>query len=381
MKKTILTLIISLLLFAPVYADSMQKVRVIKFDKSSNDLIIEQNSGERLLIQHNRVCNSMSTEWPINLIWKNDELTQLKIAYNEICDVYNWGPYSDTVKIYSRTRNTNPLIKEHIAELEWNNKIYEIDYGDGCEDLRNVVGKNAYIYTPKEGSLNNATLYLPSNRGQCKLNSTEFVEELEVPESVQSSPITNLQFKAENNESFFVWDEDTSDKKWIFLIAYSKYKLDPDDYHYRQMPNLRFAVKNSYTAKRLVNNQKYYFYLSARDHLGNIAPWQEVEVTPILTRNVLENNIESEEFEVEIAEETDDYYLLSWPDKSENSKRYMINFYINGKRKFMKIIPGDQHTYKIEKLPENEGVGYRFTVRSIATSPYGARYSDGIYWK
>ncbi len=380
MKKTILTLFIVTLLITPVYADSTERVRVIKFDKEAHDLVVEQQSGKRLLIQHNRLCSTMSTEFPVNLIWTDDTITQLKVAYNEICKVYNTGQYSDYVTIVSRTRSMNPLIKDHEAEIEWRGKKYEVSYGDGCENIRDFVGRGAYIYTP-QGSLSGATLYLPSNRGQCTLNSTEFVETVEVPENIETSPIKNLQHRDENNSAFFIWDEDISDSNWLYLIAHSKYQLDPSDYHWRQMPNLRFSTKNSYTATRLANNQKYYFYLSARDNLGNVAPWVEVEVTPVLTRFVYKNNIDVESFEIEIAEETDDYYLLTWPDKSEASSRYLIQFFVNGNRKLLKIIPGDQNTFEVKKEPAYEGGGFRLTVRSIPLNRFGARFNDGIFWE
>ena len=380
MKKTILTLIIVTLLIAPVYADSTEKVRVIKFDKETHDLVIEQRSGDRLLIQHNRLCSTMSTEFPVDLIWADGKMTKLKIAYNEICNVDNWGKYSDDVIIASRTRSMNPLVKDHEAEIEWRGKVYDVDYGEGCEDIRDFVGRGAYIYTPR-ASLSGATLYLPSNRGQCTLNSTEYVETVEIPNNVESSPVTNLLHRDENNSAFFIWDKDTSDSNWLYLIAHSKYQLDPNDYHWRQMPNLRFSTKNSYTATRLANNQKYYFYLSARDSLGNVVPWIEVEVTPVLTRFVYENNPDPDPFEIEITEDTDDHYLLSWPDKSEESNKYLIQFFVNGKRQFLKIIPGDQNTFEIKKTPAYEGAGLRFTVNSISQNRYRKKFSDGIFWE
>ena len=76
MKKRNLLFIPLLFIFfgAPVYADSLETVRVIKIYDTTDDIIIERSSGERLLIQHNRQCSSMNTEFPVKLLWDGDKV-------------------------------------------------------------------------------------------------------------------------------------------------------------------------------------------------------------------------------------------------------------------------------------------------------------------
>ena len=360
-------------------ASSSEKVRVIRADKQQNDLIVERESGERLLIQHNRLCGSMSTEFPVDLLWSGEKITQLKVAVNEICKVYNFGPYTDDIKILKRIKSGNALIKDHLAEIQWGGKTFKIDYGKGCENLRNFEGQNAYIYA-LDSTLKSATLYLPRDRGQCTINSSELIGESEEEATIES-PIKGLQYKAENNEAYFYWDEDTSDKKWLYLIANSRYKLNPSDYHYRQMPNLRYSRTNEYTAKTLANDMTYYFYLSARDKDGNVAPWTEVQITPTLTVKSFHNSPDPEPFEVVVDETSGTDIKLTWPDKSENSRRWLVQFFVDGKREIFKIIDGALTEYTIPNKSEYLGKGLRFIIKSTPKERFGVTYSDGVFWE
>ena len=148
------------------------------------------------------------------------------------------------------------------------------------------------------------------------------------------------------------------------------------------MPAVKFTANHEYTYKSLANNREYYFYLSARDSDGNVAPWTEIKVTPISTVYVPENNPDPEPFQIMMKEETDDYYLLSWPDKSEKTSRYIIQLYLNGRRVLFKIIPGTESEYKIDKTDEVRAAdSYRFTIKSRSKSRFGPTYSDGHFWQ
>ena len=382
MKKVycfLLGFIFTFAFIANVRADSMEKVRVIKADKVLYDLIVERVNGERLLIQHNRVCGSMTTEFPVNLLWSNNIVTKLKVAENEICKVYNFGVYSGDVEVTKRIKSDNLLESEHLAEVIWNDGKYRVDYGDSCKYLREFENKTVYINTSNNG-LSGAKIYLPGNRGVCSVKSAELLEQVDQNEVIIESPVKNIQYKAENNQSYFYWDKDESGKKWYYLISWSKYKLNADDYQWNQMPNLKLTTNNTYTAKSLANNKNYYFYLSARDEDGNVAPWAEVQVTPIKTTYTFENQPDPEEFEITVQKEENGDFHLNWPDKSEKVKRYIIQFF-NGKREFLKVISGDSTEYTIESKPEYENAKLKFDIRSIPKDQFGVRYYDGIYWE
>lgn len=380
-KRTLLLfLILFILVAAPVYADSLESVRVIKFWDATDDLVVERNSGERLLIQHNRTCMTMSTERPMQILWDGDKITQAKVAFNEICDVNNFGPYSSELKITERIPSINAMTAEHLAKVQWKGDLYEIDYGEGCRYLRDYVGSTAYVYTPKEDTLNGATLYLPKARGQCEIQSADFLEAVEPASSVTESPIKNLGYKAENNQVFFSWDKFPENEKWLVLVAYSKYQLNPDEYTLQQIPNLKRSRFNYLRIFQLVNDQPYYFYVTASNAAGELAPWREIEITPVQTIKKVINNPDPEPFEVEMTENDDAYHLV-WPDKSSQSGRYLIMVYVDGVRQIFKIISGDQNYFDLEKKPEWKDVGLRFTVRSIPKAPTGQKYFDGIFWR
>ena len=363
----------------PVYADSLESVRVIKFWDATDDLVVERSTGERLLIQHNRECSTMSTEFPMNLLWDNGKITQAKVASNEICKVYNYGPYSSDLIISKRIPSSNSLTLEHLAEVDWKGNRYEIDYSQGCTYLRDYVGKTAYVHTPR-GDLNGATLYLPKARGQCEIVSARYLQSLEDQPDIVESPIKNLRFKAENNQAFFTWDPFPEGEPWLVLIAHSKHQLNPEDYTLSQMPNLKRSRYNSIRVLQLVNDQPYYFYITASNADGELAPWQEIPVTPVRTIRRIINNPDPESFEIEMTETSTSYHLV-WPDKGEHSRKYLIMLYVDGVREVLKLIDGTDNFFDVEKKPEWSSSRFRMTVRSIPKAPTGLRYFDSIFWR
>lgn len=382
MKKAVFlsVLLFSLALVSPVHADSSEKAKVVRFDKDTYDLIVEKNNGERLLIQHNRECNSITTQFPVELIWRNGDLVELKVAVNERCEVYNYGPYTDTIDVLERIKSPTHLIADHLAEIKWRGKKYKIDYDKGCPYLRDFVGKKAYV-NAMGGTLNGGILYLPKDLGQCRILSATFLEMLDTDES-QEEPLQNIRYAAKDNAAEFYWDAlEGEERRWVYLISRSNHAIDPADYHYRQMPLIRFSRTNSYTADRLTNGREYYFYLSARDDEGNVLPWTELKLSPVRTVFVPKNKPDFDPFEIEVAEITDDHFTLKWPDKSEDSRRYIMQFFVEGKRKIFKIISGELSEYTIERKPEWEGTRFKISLLSLPEKPFGTRYSDSHFWE
>lgn len=381
MKKRNFFFVLALLalLVIPAYADSLESVRVIKFWDTTDDLVVERASGERLLLQHNRVCSTMSTEFPMQILWSGEEITQAKVAMNELCKVYNFGPYSSDLIISNRIPSSNFLTSEHLAEVDWNGGRYEIDYEEGCQYLKDYVGATAYVYTPQSG-LTGGTLYLPKARGECKIVSATLLETLNPASEVTESPIKNLRYKAENNQVFFTWDAFPEGEPWSVLVSYSKFALDPAKFTLEQLPNLKWSRTTSLRILQLVNDQPYYFYLSARNGEGDLAPWTEMPVTPIKTARRLINTPDPEPFEI-VMTETDGAYHLSWPDKSAGTHKYMINVYVNGKREIFKLIDSTQSFFDLAKKPEWAEAEFKVTVRSMPVKASGFRYFDGIFWK
>lgn len=372
-------LLFTFLVILPVQADRSESVRVIKFDKQKNDLIVERRDGERLLLQHNRMCSSMSTEYPVSIIWDNNKnIKELKIAFNERCKVYNFGEYTGDLKIDKRILSENLLIKEHEAEITFKESRYKIDYEEGCVYMREFVGKNVYINSDNN-KLKGGTIYLPGNRGQCIIKNAELLETID-NEKEKIDPVAGLQYQAQNNRVYFYWEKSDIENP-LYLISHSRYEINTNDYTWKQMPKLRYSRRNSYTVMGLANDMTYHFYIAVIGLDKSISEWKHIELTPKNTTFVFKNNPDPEEFEIEIKEETDEYYLLEWPNKENNSKRYILQFFVNGKRTVFKYLKSYQNQFKIMKKPEYEGKRFRLMIRTLPIKRFGARYSDGIYWE
>lgn len=378
-RNLLLSLILLCILAVPASADSLESVRVVKYWDDSDDTVIERASGERLLIQHNHTCSTMSTEFPVKLVWEGDEVVRLKINVNEQCDVNNWAPYTNTVKIHSRISTTNALVPEHEAEIDFNGKRYEIDYGEGCKNLRYYLSKPAYVNAPN-GNLEGGTLYLPKARGFCSIKSAKFLEELELDFELAEDDIERLIYKAENNQVYFTWDAFPAEEKWVIMSTHSKYRFDPNELETNQLPKLNQSRGDSLRVLQLVNGKTYYFYIRAVNGKGEKTHWKELVINPVGTIRTIENRPDPEEFEIEM-EEADDAFLMTWPDKAEDSKRYLIQIYVDGKREVFKIIQADESKYVIERKPEWAHSRFRMTVRSLPKTPYGKRFFDSIFWR
>jgi hypothetical protein len=373
------TLALLTLLVLPAYAESLESVRVVKFWDATDDMVVQRETGEKLLLQHNRICNTMSTEFPIQILWSGEKVTEAKVAANEICKVYNFGPYSSDLIISKRIPSSNALTTEHFAEVDWNGGRYQIDYAEGCKYLREYVGETAYVYTPKS-DLTGATLYLPQARGECEIASATLLEKLAPASNVVESPIKNLGYVAENNQVFFTWDAFPKDEPWLVLVTYSKYQMDPSGYTLEQLPNLKRSHTQTLKVLGLVNDQPYYFYISAKNGDGDLAPWKEIPITPARTARRIINNPDPELFEVTMTETADAYHLV-WPDKGAETRKYMMTIYVNGKREVFKYVDNTQNYFDLEKKPEWSGASFRVTVRSVPAKPTGTRYFDGVFWK
>ncbi len=375
-----LPLVLILLFLIPhVQADGLEMVRVVKIIDEFDDMVIERESGERLLIQHHKACSTMSTEFPVRLVWEGDEVVQVKVASNEICKVYNFAPYSGEVTIDSRILSGNALVREHLAKIVYKNDLYEIDYAEGCRYLRDYVGKRSYVQL-SDADLEGATLYLPKARGECVIESATLLEEGE--EEVRTDfPIKQLQYKAENNQIYFSWDAFEEDESWLPIITYSKFPFNPDEYdQLSRLPHIKRTRNNSLRIQQLLNDQVYYFYVAAQDADGNLSEWKTFEITPVKTNSGFKNNPDPEKFEIEM-DETDDAFIMRWPEKADVSRRYLIQVFVDGKREVFKSIDTTAPEFIIEKRPEWSRSRFRMTVRTIPNKVFGARFFDSIFWR
>ena len=170
-----------------------------------------------------------------------------------------------------------------------------------------------------------------------------------------------------------------ADGKWLYIISYSRNELELDAYKsWREMPNLRITKRNSYTVAGLKNDRTYHFYITALNKEGVAGPWSQITATPKFSGTKIVNNPDYDEFEITM-EEKNDKFLLEWPMRAD-SRRYYVQFYINGKKEFFKILKPELNSYEIPIKEEYIGQGLKFTVRTIPY-PMKPRYSDGIYWE
>lgn len=379
MKKFISLAIIALVavssLSVPVFADSSEKAQVIKFDKDTNDLIVKRQDGQRWLIQYNRSCTSISTEFPVTIIKSGDKMVSLKVNFNEICKIYNAVPYSGEGKLVKAIRSQNQLVTDHEAEIIYGNNQYFIDYRKGCRYLYDFEDREVYYHftSEKEG-----TMVLPGNRGQCDFTILRTTDTVEPVSDESMVTLEGLQFQPQNNQVYFYWKAVDKPGKWLYILSYSRNELELDAYKsWREMPNRKIARSNSYNLTRLENGRQYYIYLTALDEKGNAGAWSKVITTPVAGESVI-NNPDPETFEVKMTEK-DGSYHMAWPAKTEDTRRYYLRFYVNGKFKFFKILNTTENFFDIPIQPEYAGQNLKVTVATFPKLNH-PKYSDGIFW-
>ena len=358
------------------FANQAESARVIRKDLDNHDLLVERLNGELWLLQHNPLCSSMSSEFPVHLIIESKIVKQLKVGVSEICKVYNAFPYGGEATMTARVPSDNELNPEHEAEIDWGGIKYRVGYGSGCSDIREFVGQKLYVSLLGKG-LKGGKLVLPNNRGQCVIKT---VQEIGMSEEVamQIPPkLEGLEFQAQNNQVYFYWTP-ASEEKPLYLISYSRYQLNPSLYPWKLMPNLKIVKGNSFTVKNLANRKKYYFYLATLSKDNVAGEWTEITATPVSSGG-LKNDPDPEPFEAKV-QETNDAFVLTWPAK-EVARRYRITLYVNGKPEFMKLMKEDTLEYRVSKLSKYLGKGLRFTVKTLPKEPTNPTYFDGVYWE
>lgn len=382
MKKYTYFALIGFLFFigaSIVNADKSELASVIKFDSNENDLIVQRQDGLKWLIQHNRQCSSMSTEFPVTLISDEKKVTQLKVNFNEICNVYYSAPYNGEVMLTKLIKSPNLIILDHEAELLIKDKKYLIDYkGGACRYLYDYVNKRTYLHWINEG-LGKGEIIFPSGRGQCPFNLSQKIADIQIKNPNAPGALEGLQYQAQNNQVYFYWKP--SEEDVIYVISYSRNPLNLEDYNsWREMPNIRITKNNSYTVRRLANGQTYYFYIAALNRGEDTASlWSEATATPVAVVKEYNLDADNQPFQVKMKEK-EDFYLLSWP-KKEDSRRYFIQLYVDGKPQFFKILKTDQTEWEIPKEENYAGHGLRFTIRTIPAKSHYPRHKDGVFWK
>jgi len=361
---------------ALTFANSAESARVIRADKNNHDLMVERQSGELWILQHNPLCSSMTSEFPVSLIIANGKITQLKVASNEICKVYNSFPYSGEALMAARIKSDNELHTENQAEFVWSGKRYSVDYGKGCLNLRDLVGKKIYLSLPNQ-KLQGGTIELPNNLGQCAIEASKEIGVDEAPQAQTPLKLEGVELQAQNNQVYFYWKA-TQEEKPLYLVSYSRYKLNPSLYPWKLMPSLKIAQTNSYTVKQLADKQKYYFYLASLSKDNVAGEWTEVVATPV-SPGGFKNSPDPEPFEVKVTEEASNFKLV-WPAK-ETARKFRISFFVGGKSEFSTLINGTTVEYLIPKKEAYKGKGLRFTVRSLSKTSYDPSVFDGIYWE
>lgn len=383
MKKIILFLIAisTLLASQSSLADYSEQARLIKTDSDEHDTIIEKLDGSRWLLQHNRVCRSMTTEFPVTLIIKDGKIDRLKVSFNEICDVYEALPYTGDAEITELIKSKNLIIPDHQAKLKWNNEIHDIDYsGEGCRQIYQFKEKLVYLSLDYQKDFQQ--MALPGNQGVCKFRfvNSQSIEKITPTEKLT---IEGLDYQAQSNKVYFYWDPVKSIEKPYYVLAYSKFELNTDDYaDWKEMPNARLVHDHSYTVDRLANGQRYNFYITVLDENLKPGKWSLLNVAPVAPILPTDDDpIEGEEehFEVNTID-AGDHFLLKW-SSDENARRYFIRLYLDGKQELFKIVKTDTTEWKVPKKEEDLGKGFRFTVRTLPKGPFLPRQKDGVYWR
>lgn len=379
MKKFIQVSLLLLMVFSflpmPAHADQAESVRVILADKDKHDLIVERKDGRLWLIQHNYLCNSMTTEFPIYLIWNEGKVAQVKVAPNEICKAYTDQQYSGEMTLESRVVSDNELFLEHEARAEWNGRKWLLDYETPCLGLREFMSQKVYL-TGAANGLAGAKMVLPGNQGVCAIKGATDEGAAEQPVQVRPPKLEGVEYEARNNQVYFYWKGAVTEKP-LYLMSYSRFRLNPSLYPWSSMPNLKVTKSNTLTVDRLANGRKYYFYVATLSADNVPGEWAEVSATP-KGPGGLKNNPDTESFEVTVADKGDKF-ILTWPAKAI-ARKFWVSLYVNGKPLLAKSVAGTVTEYSVPKNAENLGKGLRFTVRTLPTRPTDPVLFDGVYW-
>jgi hypothetical protein len=371
------TLVVALGFGAAVaFASTAESARVIREDKTNYDLMVERLDGSLWILQHNPLCSSMTTEFPVSLIINGGKITQLKVNTNEICKVYNAFRYDGEALMAARDPSDNELHPESRAELVWSGKRYQVDYGTGCSDIREMVGNNVYLLLPNK-TLEGGSIQLPGNRGQCAIEKATQIGVEESKPVDAPAKLDGVEFQAQNNQVYFYWNP-ASEGKPLYLIGYSRFELNTDLYTWSTMPDLKITKENSLTVGQLANGTTYHFYLAALSKDDVPGPWTELTAKPVGPGS-FKNNPDPDPFEVTMAEGKDGF-TLTWPSK-DTIRKFRISLFVNGKPEFSNLVDASVLEYVVPKKPEYLGKGLRFTVRSLNKNLYDQTYFDGIYWK
>lgn len=375
----VLGLFATIFISPSVYADRTERAKVIKFDKDYYDTIVQRADGSRWLIQHHRLCQSQSTEFPVDLILDEGKIIRMKVAPNEICTVYKAVPYTGDIRLRSLRKSDNLLVPDYEAEMTWNGKNYLINYGSGCRYLKDFVDKRLYLNLPT-GNLIHGRIMQPGNRGNCPITFAKVIGDVQEDPLAAPPSLDGLDYQAQGNQVYFYWNHpEMRTERLLYLISYSKYRIETDDYQWYEMPNLRRTRRNSYTVKRLANGQPYYFYLAAVGLSQNrkASEWIEVQATPI-SPGGFQNNPDRPEFEISL-EETENSFILSWPT-DESARRYYVRLYVNGRRSLFKIHKQDENQIVIPKSEEYLNKRLRLSVRTVPKLATGRHLFDGHFW-
>lgn len=366
-------------------ADRLEEARVIRIDSYNNDTIVERLDGSHWLLQHSRTCTSLSTEWPVKLlIDKKEKITKLKVNFNELCAVYTAGPMEDEVKVIKLIRSDNALKPDHQMVLRDGNEEFLIDYPKECKYVREFLDKMVYVYRGgKYLEAGKSILYLPGDRGSCKVERVEALggkpDEVELNQPILK--LGEIQQQARNNEVYFYWEPLPQEQILYYAYGHSRHQVDPKEFNNNltQLPNFGKTKENQATIGKLANGKSYYFFFAPVDKNRQPGAWTTLEVTPVNTAPPPVNRPDLPEFEIQIAEETDAAFLLTWP-AMENVKKYRVIFSVDGKRRFMKDLSPNENKITIEKSRFYEGKGLTVTVRTLKLVLTGMSYSDGHYW-
>lgn len=363
------------------FASRSEQVRMIKADRLNNDLIVERLDGQKWLIQHNRACNSMDPDFPLEIIFNDKDDDQLKVAVNEICKIYYSAPYSGEGKLLSLIPSKNLIIPDHEAKILWKDTEYLIDYkGPGCRSLYDFTDKRIYFSMDPEDE-NKGTIVLPNRMGQCPFSFVEGQLAKKKDEAVKNK-LNGLDYQAQINQIYFYWEPDTSREKPLYAISYGRHEINPDDYlNWHEMPKARYIRNNNYTVRRLANDQEYHFYLTVLDENDQPGEWTYIKLAPTAPPKQESKVIEGEEekFEITLKEEKS-HFVLHWPE-DPFARRYFIRLYVDGRQDFFKIIKTDVNEWRVPKTEAYYGKGLRFTVRTLPKTPFDPTNKDGAYWE
>jgi len=382
--KRFIVILITLILITPLASAAYEKterVTVLYFDERENNLIIQRRGDDaKWLLHYDGNCDEISDGSTVTINVRNNlDASGDSLIVNSYrrCDIDQAEEITGQLSVDSvYTSKTSAIVTTE------DNDQFRIYYGSQCSGVWGLEGKSIYYLQSSSQLRKSDVIYLPDNEAQCYLTNVQEVEDDEEVDVDESEDTTSPDMVRDvvavpGDESVFLsWDEAVDNVEIAYyIISYSTYNLDLDNYEVDEMPNQTVVDGLNYEVTGLENNDTYYFYVLSVDTSGNMSSDWSGEVSNAPSGSIMPIDT-SEPIEINLTqtEETSSSFLFEW-DRIDSYQRQTVIFEVDGDREFV-YYNWYKSYMRILKKDSREGEDLTLIVRQYDI--YGQMYEDEI---